>query len=136
MWIYAYRVQNKLRLTTHPAIWYFISLVFFVLIMIHLKLCYIVYVHWVTKIRSVQFCVCCLGTFGKWMVEHIVLRKKDKVAEVMKIVILKSSLVRYKITTESTIYFSKSMTLYFPVPTSLKLVGGIQSKNTATFTLS
>lgn len=75
------------------------------------------------------------------MVEHIVLRKKDKVAEVMKIVILKSSLVRYKITTESTIYFSKSMTLYFPVPTSLKyyrelLVGGIQSKNTAAFTLS
>lgn len=65
--------------------------------MIHLKLCYIVYVHWVTKIRSVQFCVCCLGTFGKWMVEHIVLRKKDKLAEVMKIVILKSSLVRYKI---------------------------------------
>lgn len=70
------------------------------------------------------------------MVEHIVLRKKDKLAEVMKIVILKSSLVRYKITTESTIYFSKSMTLYFPVPTSLKLVGGIQSKNTAAFTLS
>lgn len=70
------------------------------------------------------------------MVEHIVLRKKDKVVEVMKIVILKSSLVRYKITTESTIYFSKSMTLYFPVPTSLKLVGGIQSKNTSTFTLS
>lgn len=77
------------------------------------------------------------------MVEHIVLGKKDKLAEVMKIVILKSSLVRYKITTESTctIYFSKSMTLYFPVPTSLKyyrelLVGGIQSKNTAAFTLS
>lgn len=75
------------------------------------------------------------------MVEHIVLRKKDKLAEVMKILILKSSLVRYKITTESTIYFSKSMTLYFLVPTSLKyyrelLVGGIQSKNTAAFTLS
>lgn len=33
---------------------------------------------------------------GKWMIEHIIIRKKDKLAEVMKIVILKSSLFRYK----------------------------------------
>ncbi|XP_052701092.1 uncharacterized protein LOC128178118 [Crassostrea angulata] len=46
-----------------------------------------------------------------------------------------------KITTEGTIYFSKSMTLYFPVPTFPKyyrelLVGGIRSNNTTALTLS
>lgn len=37
-----------------------------------------------------------LARLGKWLIEHIVMRKKDILAEVMKIVILKSSLYRHK----------------------------------------
>lgn len=59
------------------------------------------------------------------MVEYIVLRKKDKVVEVMKIVIFKLYFVRYKIMIESMIYFLKFMILYFFVLIFFKLVGGI-----------
>lgn len=59
------------------------------------------------------------------MVEYIVLGKKDKVVEVMKIVIFKLFFVRYKIMIESMIYFLKFMILYFFVLIFLKLVGGI-----------
>lgn len=64
------------------------------------------------------------------MVEYIVLRKKDKFVEVMKIVIFKLFFVRYKIMIESMIYFLKFMILYFFVLIFLKyycelLVGGI-----------
>lgn len=77
--------------------------------------------------KNLECLILCMlfGYFWEMNGRVYCIKKKDKLVEVMKIVIFKLFFFRYKIMIESMIYFLKFMILYFFVLIFFKLVGGI-----------